>query len=74
MTVQKQPENVEYFNYLCSVIPTDARCTREIECRIAKAEAAFNKMSPFSSKMDLNLRKRLENCYNCSTAVCGVDT
>jgi hypothetical protein len=40
---QKQLENVEYFNYLGSMITNDARCTREIKYRIATAKAAFNK-------------------------------
>ena len=31
MIDQKQPKNVEYFNYLGSVIANDARCTREIK-------------------------------------------
>ena len=74
MIDQKQPENVEYFNCLCNRITNDARCTREIKCRIAMTEAAFNKKSTFSRKLDLNLRKRLENCYICSTAPCGADT
>jgi hypothetical protein len=40
---QKQLENVEYFNYLGSMITNDARCTREIKFRIAMAKAAFNR-------------------------------
>jgi hypothetical protein len=32
-----QFENVEYFNYLGSMITSDARCTREIKSRIAMA-------------------------------------
>ena len=32
---QKKPDNVEYFNYFGSVIPNDARCTREIKSRIS---------------------------------------
>ena len=43
MIDQKQPENVEYFNYLCSMITDDASCTLEIKCRIAMAQADFNK-------------------------------
>jgi hypothetical protein len=31
MIDQKQLENVEYFNYLGSMITNDARCTREIK-------------------------------------------
>jgi hypothetical protein len=50
---------VEYFNYLGSVIRSDARCTRDIKSRIAMAKAAFNKKTLFTSKMDLNLRKKL---------------
>jgi hypothetical protein len=43
MIDQKQLENVEYFNYLSSMITNDARCTREIKSRIAIAKAAFSK-------------------------------
>jgi len=39
----KQPENVDYFNCLGSVITNDARCTRKIKSRIAMAKAAINK-------------------------------
>ena len=42
MTDQKQLENVEYFNYLGSVIIDDASCTCEIESRIAMAKAVLN--------------------------------
>jgi hypothetical protein len=43
MTDQKQPENVEYFNYLGSMIINDARCTCEIKSSIVMAKAAFMK-------------------------------
>jgi hypothetical protein len=69
MIDQKQLENVEYFNYLGSMLTNDARCTREIKSRIAMAKAAFNKkMTLFTSKLDLNLRKKLVKCYICSIA------
>jgi len=35
---QKQPENVEYFNYFGSMIKNHAICTREIKSRIATAK------------------------------------
>jgi len=38
MIGQKQLVNVEYFNYLCSLITNDARCTHEIKSRIAIAK------------------------------------
>jgi hypothetical protein len=58
---------VEYFKYL-----GNARCTREIISRIAKANAAFNKKKNlFSGQFDLNLREKLvkryiwsRNCYS----------
>jgi hypothetical protein len=59
MIDQKQLKNVEYFNYLGTMITNDARCTREIKSRIAMAKAAFNKKKTlFTSKLDSNLRKK----------------
>jgi len=40
---QKQPKDVVYINFLGSTTTIDARCTREIESRIAIANAAFSK-------------------------------
>jgi hypothetical protein len=71
MIDQKQLENVEYFNYLGSMITNDARCTHEIKSRLAMAKAAFNKkMTYFTSKLDLNLRKKLVKCYIWSFVWC----
>jgi hypothetical protein len=39
---QKQPENVEYFTYLGSMITSGAGFTDDIKSRIAMAKAAFN--------------------------------
>jgi hypothetical protein len=56
MIDQKQLENLEYFNYLGSMITNDARCRREIKSRIVMAKAAFNKKKTlFTSKLDINL-------------------
>jgi hypothetical protein len=71
---QNQLENVAYFNYLGSMITNDARCTREIKSRIATAKAAFNKKNTlFTSKLDLNLRKKLVKCYIWSIALYGAE-
>ena len=43
MIGQKQPQNVESFKYLGSILTSDGRCTCEIKCRIAMAKAAFKK-------------------------------
>jgi hypothetical protein len=41
------------------MITNDARCTHEIKSRIAMAKAALNKTTPFTRRLDLNLRKKL---------------
>jgi hypothetical protein len=49
--------------------------TLEIKSRIVMAKAAFNKKkAPFTSKLDLNVRKKPVQCYIWSTAVCGAET
>jgi hypothetical protein len=50
MIHQKQLENVEYFNYLGSMVTNNARCTREIKSRNAMAKAEFNKKKLFSPR------------------------
>jgi hypothetical protein len=62
-------ENVEYFNCLCSMITDDARCTYEIQSRIAMAKTAFrNNKAVFTNKLDLNRLKKLVKCNVWSTA------
>jgi hypothetical protein len=77
MIDQKQLKNVEYFNCLGSMITNDARCMsiHEIKSRMATAKSAFNNTTTlFTSKLDLNLRKKLVNCYIWSIALCGAET
>ena len=75
MIDQKQPENVECFKYLGSMLTNDGRCTREIKSRIAMAKASFSKKKTlFTSKLDLNLRKKLIKCYIWSMALYGAET
>jgi hypothetical protein len=63
-------ENVEDFYYLGRMIINDARCTREIKATIAMAKAAFSRRKTlFTSKLDLELRKKLVNCYVWSIAM-----
>jgi hypothetical protein len=57
------------------MIMSDARCTREIKSRIAMTKAAFRKKKAlFTSKLDLNLSKKLVKCYIWSIALYGVET
>jgi hypothetical protein len=69
----KTTGDVEYFNCLVSVVTSDARFTREIKTRISMAKATFNKKL-FTSKIDLNFRKKLVKCYIWSIASCGAET
>jgi len=75
MIDQKQLENVECFKYLYSMLTNDGRCTCEIKSRIATARAEFiKKNNLFTSKLDLNLMKKLVKCYICSMALYGAET
>jgi len=57
------------------MLTEDVRCTCEIKSRIAMAKAAFNKKKNlFTSKLDLNLRKRLVMCYVWGIALYGAET
>jgi hypothetical protein len=63
------------FKYLGSILTNDGGCTCEIKCRIAMANAAFNKKRAlFTSTLDLELRKKLVKCYIWSIASCGAET
>jgi hypothetical protein len=64
MVDQKQPENVESFKYLCSMLTNDGICTYEIKSIIAMAKVAFNeKRAIFTSTLDLKLSKKLVKYY-----------
>ena len=53
------------------MLTNDGRCTCEIKSRIATEKAAFSeKKTLFTSKLDLNLRKKLIKCYIWSMALC----
>jgi hypothetical protein len=55
---QKQLENVEYFNYLVSMMTNDARRIHAIKSRISMAkEAVHSKKILLTRNLDLNSRK-----------------
>jgi len=57
------------------MITNDARCIHEIKSTIPMANEAFNKMKTLlTSRLDLNLRKKLVNCYVWSIALYGAET
>jgi len=60
MIDHSQPQYVESFKFLGSMLTNDGRCTFEIKSRVAMARAAFNKKrAPFISTLDLKLGKKL---------------
>ena len=66
---------MEYCNYWSGIITNDARCTYEIKPRISMAKATFNtKKTLFTSKLELNARKKLVKCYIWSIALYGAET
>jgi len=75
MIDQKQLENVESSKYLGSILTNDGRCTCEIKCRIAMANAVFSKKRAlFTSTLDLAFRKKLVKCDIWSIVLYGADT
>jgi hypothetical protein len=74
-THQKQLEDMEYFNYLGCMTTNYARCTREIKSRIATAKGEFNNnmTTLFTSKSDLNLKRKLAKCNIWSRALHGTE-
>ena len=57
------------------MLTDDGRYICEIKSRIAMAKAAFKKKKNlFTSKLDLNLRKKLVKCYVWSMALYGAET
>jgi hypothetical protein len=74
MIDQKTTGECGIFKYFGSMLTNDGRCSCEIKSRIAMAKAAFNKRALFTSKMDLELRKKLVKCYIWSTALYGAET
>ena len=56
------------------MLTNDGRCTCEIKSSTVMAKAAFSKKKTlFTSKLDLNLRKKLIKCYIWSMALYGAD-
>jgi hypothetical protein len=55
------------------MVTNDTNFTREIKFRIFLAKSAFNKENAtFTSKLDLNLRKKLVKYYIWNTVICMV--
>jgi hypothetical protein len=66
---------MEFFKYLGIMLTNDVRCTCEIKSRIVMAKVAFNKTRTlFTSKMDLELGKKLVKCCVWSIALYGAET
>jgi hypothetical protein len=75
MINQNQLNSVGYFSYLGSMITNVAKFTLEIKCRMVMAKAAFNnKKSLFTTKLKLNLKKKLVNSHIWITDLNGAET
>ena len=57
-------EEVDHFKSIGSVLTRDGYCTREIKMRIDIAKEAFNrKILLLTSKLNIELEKKLVRCY-----------
>ena len=71
----RELKQVDHFKYLGSVLRSDGYCTREIKLTIAIAKEAFNKkISLLTSKLNIELKKKLVRCYVWSIALYGSET
>ena len=58
----RELREVDHFKYRGSVLTRNGYCKREIKMRIAIAKESFNrKMSPLTSKLNIELKKKLTN-------------
>ena len=75
MRISRQPSPVTIMMWNVECFKSFGRCTCEIKSRIAMAKAAFNKKKNiFTSRLDLNLRKKLVKYYIWSMAFYGAET
>ena len=71
----RELKEVDHFKFIGSVLTRDGYCTREIKMRISIAREAFNrKMSLLTSKLNIELKKKLVRCYVWSIALYGSET
>jgi len=66
----RELKEVDHFKYLRSVLTRDGYCPREIKTRFVIAKEAFNrKMSLLTSKLNIELKKKLVRCNVWSIAL-----
>ena len=71
----RELQEVGHSKYLGNVLIRDGYCSREIKMRIAIAKEAFSsKISHLTSKLNIDLKKKLVRCYVWSIALCGSET
>lgn len=68
---QKQLENVDYSDYLSSILTDDTRFKREINPGLIWKKQLQQEEYFFHHQTDLNLRQKLAKCYIWSTALYG---
>jgi hypothetical protein len=74
MIDQKLVETLEYFNYLGRTITNEVRCTLSINANTVMVIEAFNKKTPFVSKLSLNLMNKLVKFCILIKFLYGADT
>jgi hypothetical protein len=69
MIDQKQLQSAEFGSCFGSLITDDAKCAREIECRIAREKERSKTSRIFTSKFGLHLKNKLIKYYIGSAAL-----
>ena len=65
---------IHHFKYIGIVLTRDGYCTRELKMRIVIVKEAFNrKLSLLTSKLNIEIKKKLVRCYVWSTALYGIE-
>ena len=71
----RELKEADHFKYPGHVLTRDGYCTREINTRVTMAKQAFNrKISFLTSKLIIELKKKLVRCYVWSIALYGSET
>jgi len=66
---------VQQFRYLGSLITEDGHCDKEIRSRIGSAKVKFmERKKILTSKMNMDLRKRIVKCLVWSVALYAAET
>jgi hypothetical protein len=66
---RKQLDNLEFFNYLGSMVTDNARCTCRIKTRIAMAKQVFNSIDSFHQQIGLKCKEETSEVLHLEQSI-----